>query len=233
MSTTWNHLKVAIREPDVGPVGHCSQDNRDTFPESTTRPGGGYKANRDKDRSADDAGSKSDTVIAKVADFERLAKKAQVAVNEAESVQNLAKILSSERGRESVLNLDREGAGLCIEILDKVRFCPPSTIHRFSLTNAMVQGLAGHKLRTADKKIFLNTLMKLAGKHSRLPSSMMITERNDFSSCSQICASGGFADIRQGRCDGYTVAVKTLRLDGVNPKHVSEVSKNNVFAPIT
>lgn len=228
--TTRDHLKVVISEPDAGLADHCLQDNGDTFPESTAGPGGDFEANCGEDCAAGSAGSKSDTAIEKVADSERLMKGAQAAVNEVESVRKLARILSSERGRESVLGLNRAGAELCIEILDKVRSGPPSTIHGCLFMNGMIQGLAEHELRAAEKQIFLNTLMKLAGKHSKLPNSMVITERNGFSFSGKICASGGFADIGQGLCNGYTVAVKTLRVSQMDDLELArKVSKEDIL----
>ena len=203
------------------------------FPESKAGSGRDSKANRDQGCSTGGAISESDTVIiTTAANFERLWEEAQIAVDEAESVRNLAKILSSERGREFISNLDRTGTELCIEILDKVRSGLPSSIHGYSLTNGMIQGLAKHAPRATEKQIFLNTLMKLAGKHLRLPSSMVITEGNDFSCSRWICAAGGFADIRQGWCNGYTVAVKTIRLHASdNLEQVGKVSGKSVFAP--
>ena len=202
------------------------------FPESTAGPGSDSEANCDKNCTAGGAVSDSGTVIEKVADFERLSKNAQVTVNEVESVRNLVRVLSSERGRKSILNLDRAGARLCIEILDKVRLPgTPYTIHRYSFSDATIQGLEGQELRADKKQVFLNTLIKLAGKHSRLPSSMVISERNDISCSSQICASGGSADIRQGRWNGCIVAVKTLRLSQADsPEQIRKVSKESIFS---
>jgi hypothetical protein len=45
----------------------------------------------------------------------------------------------------------------------------------WSLTNAMIHGLAKHKLHAAEKQAFFGTLRRLAGKHARLPGSMVIT----------------------------------------------------------
>ena len=150
------------------------------FPESNAGSGGDSRTNSDQVHSTGGAISESDTVITTAANFERLWEEARITVDEAESVRNLAKILSSERGREFILNLDRAGAELCTEILDKVRTGPPSTIHGCPLTNGIIQGLAKHALRAAEKQIFLDTLTKLAGKHSRPPSSIVITMETDF-----------------------------------------------------
>ena len=75
----------------------------------------------------------------------------------------------------------------------------------------MIQGLAEHKLDSSGKRVFFATLRILAGKHARLPSSMIITDNIDFSASSKPHTSGGFLDIRLGQYKGCTIAVKTLR----------------------
>ena len=50
----------------------------------------------------------------------------------------------------------------------------------------------------------------LAGKHARLPKSMVITEVIDFSASSHTHTSGGFADVKHGKYRGFAVAVKIL-----------------------
>ena len=77
----------------------------------------------------------------------------------------------------------------------------------------MAQGLAEHKLDSSEKQNFFGTTWKLAGKHARLPNSMIITDEIDFSASSQLQISGGFADIKPGMYKGGAVAVKTLRVD--------------------
>ena len=76
----------------------------------------------------------------------------------------------------------------------------------------MIQGLAVHKLHSSEKHTFFSTLRRLAGKHARLPNSMIITDKIDFSATSQPHTSGGFADIKPGQYKGCTVAVKSLRV---------------------
>lgn len=75
-----------------------------------------------------------------------------------------------------------------------------------------IQGLAEHKFHAGEKQAFFFTLMGLAGKHARLPDSMVITDKIEFSASGQPLTSGGFADIRQGEYKGCPVAVKTLRV---------------------
>ena len=58
----------------------------------------------------------------------------------------------------------------------------------------MVQGMAEHKLHMYEKQAFFGTLRRLAGKHGRLPESIVITDKIDFSASTQPHTSGGFAD---------------------------------------
>ena len=74
----------------------------------------------------------------------------------------------------------------------------------------VIQGMAEHNLRASEKQAFFNTLRRLAGKHVRLPSSLVILDKIDYPRSSQLQTSGGFADIKQGQYRGCTVAVKTL-----------------------
>lgn len=95
----------------------------------------------------------------------------------------------------------------------------------------MIQGLAEHKLHTYEKQAFFGTLRRLAGKHGRLPESMVITDKINFSASSQPHTSGGFADIKSGEYKGCTVAVKTLRVAVTDDfGKLRKVSGNGVFA---
>ena len=76
----------------------------------------------------------------------------------------------------------------------------------------MIQGLAVHKLHSSEKHTFFSTLRRLAGKHARLPESMTIKGKIDYSASSQYHTSGGFADIKQGKYRGGMVAVKIMRV---------------------
>jgi len=61
-------------------------------------------------------------------DFDELWKKVR-AVDEAESIRTLAKILSSKDGRMFIFNLEPPEAALCIEILDHVSPSPSVIPH--------------------------------------------------------------------------------------------------------
>jgi hypothetical protein len=131
--------------------------------------------------------------------------------NEEDAVRALAQILSSKEGRAFVLGLKPIDGVLCIELLDHVRSNPPSTTQD---TNSLfqIQALADHNLRSSEKQVFLGSLRKLAGAHGRLPDSMVITDKVEFLNSGQCHTSGGFADIKQGRYKGCTVAVKNMRV---------------------
>jgi hypothetical protein len=94
----------------------------------------------------------------------------------------------------------------------------------------VIQGLAEHKLRSSEKQAFFGTLRRLAGKHARLPESMIITEKIDYSGSGQLYMSGGFADIKPGKYKGCTVAVKTLRVAVTDDfEKIKKVSGKDVF----
>ena len=78
--------------------------------------------------------------------------------------------------------------------------------------------MAEHNLRASEKQAFFNTLRRLAGKHARLPSSIVIPDKIDDSRSGQLQTSGGFADIKQGQYRGFTVAIKTLRVSKEDEK---------------
>ena len=154
-------------------------------------------------------------------DFNGQWKKARTAAttDETESIRTLTEILSSKEGRTFVFNLEPQDAASCIEMLDHVSPNPiPHPIrHPLIVTYRCndsifdIQGLAGHQLRGVEKQAFFVTLRRLAGKHARLPQSMVITDKIEYSS-NQPQKSGGFADIKPGRCGGCAVAVKALRV---------------------
>ena len=142
--------------------------------------------------------------------FRKLWKKARSAKDEKVAVRTMAEILSSKEGRRFIFALGPADAALCIEILDHVRLLPLFPFTRCSLTNTVAQGIAEHNLRASEKQAFFQTLRRLAGKHVRLPSSLVIIDKIDHSRSGQLQTSGGFADVKQGQYRGCTVAVKTL-----------------------
>ena len=87
----------------------------------------------------------------------------------------------------------------------------------------MIQGLVVHKLHSSEKHTFFSTLRRLAGKHVRLPNSMIIADKIDFSAISQPHTSGSFMDIKPGQYKGCTVAVKSLRVAITNNFKIRKV----------
>ena len=55
-------------------------------------------------------------------------------------------------------------------------------------------------------------MRRLAGKHARLPSSMVIKDDLGLSASAQPYTSGGFSDIKIGQYKGCRVAVKVMRV---------------------
>ena len=71
-------------------------------------------------------------------------------------------------------------------------------------------------------------MRRLAERYGRLPNSIIITERIEVED--KILASGGFADLRCGRCVGHLVAVKTLRVAEKDDfLKIRKVSVNAIF----
>ena len=64
-----------------------------------------------------------------ITDFNKLWNKARAAADETESIQILARILSSKDGRAFILDLNPQDVGLCIEILDYVNSNPPHAVY--------------------------------------------------------------------------------------------------------
>ena len=60
--------------------------------------------------------------------------------------------------------------------------------------------------------MFFTCLRKLAGKHARLPDSMVIKDDIYFSKSVGPYISGGSADLKLGQHGGCTIAVKKMRV---------------------
>ena len=70
-----------------------------------------------------------------------------------------------------------------------------------------------HNLRASQKQAFFVTLRRLAGRHGQLPESMIITDGIDFSDYHQPLVRNGFIDIKRGRYEGRTVAVRIMKVE--------------------
>jgi len=87
----------------------------------------------------------------------------------------------------------------------------PSSLVVTHRCDDFIQGLAEHQLRRFEKQAFFATLQRLAGKHARLPQSMVITDKINYA-YGQPQTSGGYADVKPGWYRGRAVAVKELRV---------------------
>ena len=94
-----------------------------------------------------------------------------------------------------------------------------------------LQGMAEHKLNTAEKQAFFIALRRLAVIHERLPDSVMITENIEVSD--NILASGGFADVRIGKYMGHLVAVKTMRVAPLDDVSKIRKVRTHIFLSAT
>ena len=130
-----------------------------------------------------------------------------MAVDKAQPVQTLAKILADPRGRVFVSRLNDKDVELCIEILDQARsrstlaLSPPQTISSGDLRV---------HLKPAEKQIFFVILRRLVERHEVLPNRIVVQEEIEVQD--RILASGGFSDVRCGTYMGRLVAVKTARI---------------------
>ena len=140
--------------------------------------------------------------------YQQLWKDVASTSDEGKAVRTLAEIVLDKEGRTFILELERGGAELCIEILDRVSRDPCLLL--FRRLRWFLQGLAEHNLKNMEKQAFFAVLGGLAAIHGRLPESMMITEEIDVSD--EVLPSGGFADVRTGTYMGHLVAVKTMRI---------------------
>ena len=161
-------------------------------------------------------------------DYQQLWKEVTSAIDEAKSVQTLARILVDREGRAFVSRLEPKDAELCIKILDHVG--RTSRSFPFPVLGGLSdQGIAEHNLKTAEKQAFFVTLRRLSGYYGRLPDSIIITDKIEIDD--KTLTSGGFADVRCGTYLGQLVAVKTMRVPEYDDlRRIRKVSTNRCFS---
>ena len=71
--------------------------------------------------------------------------------------------------------------------------------------------LKGNHVPDETKPHAFKLLRKLAGASRQLPKSYLVGRLTWYKVDKEVIASGGFADIREGRLRGKVVAVKTIR----------------------
>jgi len=140
-------------------------------------------------------------------DYQRLWVAATNTTDGTQAAQTLAEILADIDGKDFILRLDGKNVGLCIEMLGNVSF--DLRLPR-SQPQAVLQAIAEHDLKAAEKQAFFVTLGGLAERHGLLPSRMRITGKIQVSD--KLHASNGFADLRSGTYGERLVAIKTLRI---------------------
>jgi len=125
-----------------------------------------------------------------------------------EAVRILAQISLSPGGREFLNNLERGEAGLCAELLDRVRSYIPSYLA--SPTETIPQGLTRHSFDQPTRQSFLIVLTESVKRRRRLPDSIVITEKTMAEE--NVHTSGGFWDVRRGTLNNSAIAIKTPRI---------------------
>lgn len=139
-------------------------------------------------------------------DFQESWRNALISADEA--VRTLAQITLSPEGRKFLNNLERGEAGLCMELLDRVRSHIVSSL-AFALLKTTPQGLTKHAFNQATRQSFLIVLIEFTKHRRRLPDSTMITERT--MAAEEVYTSGGFWDVRLGTLNNSAIAIKTPR----------------------
>lgn len=139
-----------------------------------------------------------------------------------EAVRTLAKISLSPGGREFLNNLERGEAGLCLELLDRVRSYFASSCHQS--TEITPQGLAKRSFDQATKQSLLIVLIDLAKHRRRLPDSIMRTEKT--MAAEKVHSSGSFWEVRVGTLNNSAIAVKTPKFTtNTDIEKIREVSQ--------
>ena len=77
-----------------------------------------------------------------------------------------------------------------------------------------LKALKENRVGDETKHLALQLLQKLAGDSRQVPKSYLVGTLTSYKVEKAVFASGGFADIRQGKLKGLNVAVKTVRARG-------------------
>ena len=95
-----------------------------------------------------------------------------------------------------------------------------------------LKALKENRIPDEAKHLAFQLLQKLSGDSHQVPKSYLVGAFAGYKVEKTVFASGGFADIRQGKLKGTTVAVKTVRAPGrINAVH--EVRKTPVCSTVT
>lgn len=132
-------------------------------------------------------------------------------------LQILALLVDVQERRDIALQFKGKEAAIVINAIDKVsptsqmqtspqRLTAPSVL--FSDLKALKQNGGSEKTRLHAFKV----LRKLAGDTRQVPKSYRIGKWTSYTVKEGLVASGGFADIREGRLGKRVVAVKTIRM---------------------
>ena len=117
--------------------------------------------------------------------------------------------------------LSEGDARLFIEIIDRV--CPSRAFFGASsfIFSLDVKAFRFAQLDPELHHLALVVLSKLCGKVEHLPESYLLSDKFDLSGIPR--AFGGFSDVRIGVFKGKDVAVKSLRVSGVDKERIRKV----------
>lgn len=122
-------------------------------------------------------------------------------------------IASTFRGKDAATVVDAiDGVGRFWSFL-VVRLTAPAFLF-------VLKALKENGVSDEIKHLVLQLLQKLAGDSRQVPKSYLVGTLTNYRVEKAVFASSGFADIRQGKLRGMTVAVKTIRAQGrINMVH--------------
>ena len=130
------------------------------------------------------------------------------------NLQQLAPLVDVEKNRMIALKFKGKDAALVVNTLDKVS--PVEEIHYYHYaTSTLLSIFKALKQVGGPEETRLNALKvlrKLAANTLQVPESYLVGRWTWFTVQEEIIASGGFADIREGRLGRKNVAVKTIRI---------------------
>ena len=98
--------------------------------------------------------------------------------------------------------------------------------HSVLLSIRLLKVLKGDRIPDETKSHAFKLLRKLAGASRRVPKSYLVGTLTRYQVNKDPFASGGFADVREGRLGGKVVAIKTIRTSlETNLDEILEVCK--------
>lgn len=158
-------------------------------------------------------------------DYRQLWEAAADSTDKIKAVRCLAKILAKDKERHFISDVGKEGAELCIDILNYVScylFLSP-----FDASDGLCQALENLALSSREMNRFLNAVRRLSDHYVISPCHVVVL--HDLRVSDEVLASGGFGDVRAGWYKERRVAVKTAKVKPTdNLEKKTKVSNNTM-----